>query len=374
MGTNEIIYKGLHLISPKCKYFYVHEGTTTSLVQNLANSTLELTYLPGNTSLSISKLLGIKHIGEDQELESMFRPQKFPDTTISLNGLKFKKLTYDPHIIKIVIVSDSESRVSQSYLHTTIVVSKNDYKNPEFIEYLFYSGGLYYITPVTPRSCIKDWTIKNFPKLIISDKSLDLNSSSEVIYSLRNKYDNYLIRSIDYQDQFFEEARYILDQYGVELCRYNREETLKRTSYISYRISQTPSKYNHPKYSDPDNGIMQHRVPIDFELRTTNMQLFYDFKARYNNVDLLTNFCEFKTTDKYGERWTAAVKWGRITEDFSHTYESDNNSNFSYQCQFTCELYFYEVYDRTNEFIKEIMLELYATDIEGERGVNLNNI
>lgn len=118
---------------------------------------------------------------------------------------------------------------------------------------------------------------------------------------------------------------------------------------------------------------MQHRVPIDFELRTTNMQLFYDFKTKYNNVDLLTNFCEFKTTDKYGERWTAAVKWGRITEDFSHTYESDNNSNFSYQCQFTCELYFYEVYDRTNEFIKEIMLELYATDIAGEKGVNLNN-
>ena len=40
-------------------------------------------------------------------------------------------------------------------------------------------------------------------------------------------------------------------------------------------------------------------------------------------IDLLTNFCEFKTTDKYGGRWSAAVKWGSITEDFNHIYQQD---------------------------------------------------
>lgn len=358
---NEIIYRGLHLISSNCKYFYIHQGNTTSLVSDTKKSLVELIYLPGSTSLSISKLLGIEHIGKEQEMISMSSPSKFPNTIISLNGLKLKKLTYDPHIIKIVIVSDSESRVSQDYDHTTIVVSNKDYKNKEFIDFVFYSKGLHYITPITPKCCIKDWTFKNFPKIIASDTSLELESTSEIIYSLRNKYDKYLIRSIDYQDQFIEEIRYRLKEYGIELCRINREKTLNNTSYISYRINQTPTKYNHPKYID--DCVMQHRVPIEFEFRCINMQMFYDFKNKYNNVDLLTNFCEFKTTDRYGNRWTAAIKWGRISEDFSQTYEADNNSNFSYQCQFNCELYFYEVYDNSQEFINEIILEL---SINGE--------
>jgi hypothetical protein len=70
---------------------------------------------------------------------------------------------------------------------------------------------------------------------------------------------------------------------------------------------------------------------------------------------LLTNFCEFKTSDRYGQRWTAAIKWGGITEDFNQTYQQDDNSNFSYQCQFRCELFFYEVIDDRYKFLEEIV-------------------
>jgi len=94
--------------------------------------------------------------------------------------------------------------------------------------------------------------------------------------------------------------------------------------------------------------------------------MFYDFKNRFNNVDLVSNFCEFKTCDKYGTRWTAAVKWGRIGEDFNHNYDPDNNSNFSYQCQFNCILYFYEVYDESSYFIREILYELEAENKDEE--------
>ena len=88
------------------------------------------------------------------------------------------------------------------------------------------------------------------------------------------------------------------------------------------------------------------------------MHLFFDFKTKYSNVNLLTNLCEFKTSDKYGDRWSAAVKWGRLSEDFSHMYESDNNSNFSYQCQFIAELYFQEVFDKSYTIIDEIRAEI----------------
>ena len=66
--------------------------------------------------------------------------------------------------------------------------------------------------------------------------------------------------------------------------------------------------------------------------------------------------------DKYGKRWTAAVKWGSLTEDFNHLYQLDDNSNFSFQCQFQCELYFYEAFDTRYKFLEEINLVMKEDD------------
>lgn len=353
---NEIIYRGLK-ISTKCQYFQVKEGNTCSIIEDKVQSLLTLTYTPGSTSGSLSSILGIPVLGKNIDMLPMGLPKKFTDTIVSLNGLKFRKLTYDPHVIHIVIVSDSESRVIQDYNHTTIVVSSNDYKDQKFIDYLFFSGNLLYISPIGPKP--KCYELRNFPKIYLTyGDSVSLESTSETVYTLRRRYDDYVIREIDYQDQFILEIRRILTDYGLELVRLNKETTLTKTSYITYQIVQTPTKYNHPKYLDQDNKVMQHKIPIEFTLHTTDMILYFDFKKKYNNVNLLTNFCEFKTPDKYGDRWTAAIKWGSITEDFNHLYQQDDNSNFALQCQFRCELYFYEVIDDRFNFLKEIYLTL----------------
>lgn len=351
---NEIIYRGLKLTTTKCRYFQVKEGSVCSLYENTTTSTLELTYTPGSTSGSLADILGLTKIGRDIEMLPMNLPKRFSQVIISLNGLKLKKLTYDDHIIHIVIVEDSESRVVQDYGYTTIVVSKKDYKNPEFINFLFYSGNLIYLQPIGPRP--KCYEIRNFPKIQLDTTSLDLTSKSETAFTLRRHYNDYVIREVDYQDQFILEIRRILDNYGIELVRLNKETTLKRTSYVTYQFMQTPVKANHPKYGD--DRVMQHKQPVEFSLRTTDMVLYFDFKNKYNNVNLLTNFCEFKTSDKYGQRWTAAIKWGQITEDFNHLYQPDDNSNFSNQCQFRCELYFYEVLDDRYEFLNEVIYNL----------------
>ena len=187
---------------------------------------------------------------------------------------------------------------------------------------------------------------------------MDLKSDSIDFFTLRRHYDDYVIRAIDYQDQFILELRRILMDYGIELVRFNKEKTLSIPSYISYQFMQTPVKYNHPSYGDEERNIMQHKQPVEFIFSTPDMVMFFDFKNKYNNVDLLTNFCEFKTTDKYGNRWTAAIKWGQITEEFNHIYAMDNNSNFANQCQFRCELYFYEVLDERFEFLNEVIYNL----------------
>lgn len=353
---NEVIYRGIVLSTTKCKYYKVIEGSYCTLSEDLTSSTLVLTYTPGSTSESLSIALGIKSVGKDQEMMPMGTPKKFNEVIISLNGLKLKKLTHDSHIIHIIIVDDSESRVVQDYNGTTIVVSNKDYNNQDFINYLFYSGNLQYIQPIGPRP--KCYEIRNFPKIIVGDKSLDLNSSSMDSYTLRRHYNDYVIRAIDYQDQFILELKRILMDYGIELVRLNKEKTLSTPSYVSYQFMQTPVKYNHPRYSDQESKVLQHKQPVEFIFSTPDMIMFFDFKNKYNNVDLLTNFCEFKTTDKYGKKWTAAIRWGQITEDFSHTYAMDNNSNFANQCQFRCELFFYEVIDDRFDFLGEIIYNL----------------
>jgi hypothetical protein len=353
--SSEIIYQGIYITAPGCKYFQVKTGSGIRCYKKDSVYTIE--FPEGTKSEAVADRLGLKHIGGPQILTGMARPERFGLVQFSLNGLKFWRMTYDPHIIKIIIVSDSESRIVQSYRGTTIVVSKDDYANPEFVKYVFGSGGLQFIKLAEPVKCIGSWEFRNFPFIPIYSDT-DLESESKVVYSLRNRYDDYLIRSIDYQEQFIKEMRRILEDYGCELVRVNREETLKTTNYVSYNFSQTPVKEVHPKWSAEDNGVLAHRVPVDFELHCTNMQMFYDFKNKYNNVDLLTNMCEFRVTDRYGERWTASVKWGPITEDFSQQYNSDSNSNFSYQCSFRAELFFNEVYDRLNALIQTIYYEL----------------
>lgn len=355
---NEIIYRGLRISSSKCRYFQVKEGSYDSMMENTGSSVLEIQYSPGSSAKSLSVSLGIPLIGSgDMKMVPTSGTKKISQgrTTLELNGLKLEKLTHDSHVVNIIIVDDSESRVVQTYDSTVFVISKEDYKNSEFIQYLFYSGQLLYLKPIGKRIG-KEWELRNFPKIIIKDSPVSLTSDNTSIYSLRRRYDDYRIRSIDYQDQFILELRRRLEKYGIELVRLNKEQTLSKTSYITYQFIQTPVNYSHPKRNDSD--IISHKQPVEFTLHTTDMVLFHDFKNRYENVTFLTNFTEFKTSDRYGERWSAAVKWQGITEDFNHTYQADDNSNFAEQCQFRCELYFYEVPDTRYKFLGEIVSKL----------------
>lgn len=371
---NEIIYKGLRLTSDKCRYFQVVEGKQDSIIEDTTRSTLTLTYSPGSSAKSLSVSLGLPLVGSGQTLmEPMSMPSRFQLITVSLNGLVLEKLTYDPHTINIVIADDSESRVVQTYGYTIFVISKDDYKNPEFIKFLFYSGNLLYLRPYGPR--VKStYELRNFPKIIVKDKSLNLTSDNSSFFTLRRRYNDYLIREIDYQDQFILEIRRILDDYGVELVRFNKETSLSKTSYITYQFNQTPIPERHPQRRDIERNMIWYKQPVEFTLHTTDMVMYHDFKNRYINVYLLTNFVEFKAKDKAGDGWTANVRWGQITEDFNHVYQADDNSNFALQCQFRCELGFTEVLDTRFEFLNEIITRLDAEDVNGEVAVEESKI
>ena len=107
---NKVIYRGLELMSLKgSQYYEVIEGCTNSLVES--NGVLTLTYTKGSTSWSLSDFLGIPKAGRNMEMEPTRGPRRFKEVIVSLNGLRLQKLTAEDHIIHIVIVADSESRV-----------------------------------------------------------------------------------------------------------------------------------------------------------------------------------------------------------------------------------------------------------------------
>ena len=291
---NEVIYRGLKLESSKCKYYLVKEGNIASLVENTTTSTLELTYTPGSTSQSLSIALGITTVGKDLEMLPMGMPKKFSNVVVSLNGLKLRKLTHDSHVIHLIIVEDSESRVVQDYNQTTIAVSLEDYNNPEFINYLFYSGNLLYLRPIGSRpNC---YEIRNFPKIIIGDKSLDLKSESRNSFTLRRHYDDYVIRAIDYQDQFILEIRRILMDYGIELVRFNKEKTLSTPSYISYQFMQTPLikkifsnflTHNIPPIRSYEvNSILAKNKALTKAIKTPYIPIFTTIHSNKNTISI----------------------------------------------------------------------------------------
>lgn len=354
----EIVYCGLKLYT-ECSYFKFTEGDHASIVTNSKEYAVEIIYPKGITSKGLANLLKLEYV-DDLEI----KPTKgsgfifITDTYLSLNGLRLRKATFEPHVFRSILVDDFPSRVAQDYNNTTIVLNVNECKNdPELLKYIF-SNLKYFKLDLKNKVDFDKYTLFNYPKILIENKSISLESSNCYINKLRSKHDIYLIKAIDYEHEFFRRLSNIAEDFGIQITRYNREETLRQTSYISYSINQTPNKYIHARYSDFQDQIMCHTLGIDFTLKTPDMVLLFDFKNRYNNVDLFTNFSQFKVKDKYGEEWIAAVKWGTITDEFNHIYSQDDNSNFSHQCNFRADLYFYEVYDKNYNYIDEIITQL----------------
>ena len=284
---NEIVYCGIKLYT-EATYFKFTEGDHASIVTNMSEYTVEVTFPKGIYSKELGELLGLQVI-TDMEVKATTGSGngciKISHTSVTLNGLTLTKMTSDPHVIRMVIVDDYPSRVCQDYNFTTIVANVVDLKDPEFLEYVF--SNLKYLRMKNARSFDwKNYKFCNFPKITLYDKSLNLTSESTYVHKLRSNHNQYLIRAIDYELQFFHDISIILEDFGVQLTRVNREETLENTSYVSYSINQTPVKYNHPRYSDLQEMVMCHSLAIDFTLSTPDMVLYFDFKNRYNNVHL----------------------------------------------------------------------------------------
>jgi hypothetical protein len=110
----------------------------------------------------------------------------------------------------------------------------------------------------------------------------------------------------------------------------------------------------------PLDDVVRHKTTIDFEASFLNQTILDDFRTRYQNYDLLTNFTEYNTPDKFGKLCKASVKWNPISMDWNPDYESDSQGNVGATCTFQCELRYYVVYDKYYNYIETIDIEEYA--------------
>lgn len=220
---NEIVYCGLKLVT-ECSYFKFTEGDHASIVTNPKEYAVEVTFPKGIMSKELGDLLNIK-VTDDRLVTPTLGNgyHRINNVSVKLNGLEFIKLTSDPHVVRIALVDDYPSRVCQDYNSTTIVINDNDKSDPEFLGYVF--SNLKYMKLRYPRKVdFSKYTVANFPKITIYDKSLDLTSKSTYIHKLRSNHNRYLIKAVDYEHQFFHDISQILEEFGVQLTRKNREE------------------------------------------------------------------------------------------------------------------------------------------------------
>ena len=295
---NEIIYDGL-VLKTSCRYFDVKAGNTDSLVEDRTRSLMTLTFRPGSTNASISKFLGIKKVGATQEIYATTGPKIIRNTTVTLNGLKLKKLTTDNHIVNIVCVNDSDSRVVQTYNYTTIVVNVNDRCNQDFVNFLFYSGNLLYLKPVGPKP--KCWNFYNFPKINIKDTDLNLTSTSEFIYTLRRSYDDYVIKRNNL-------ARELND---LEL--YDEAVIIKRFmdgELILSDFSPVSVSKCYSRFLGDNCDVSKGRAKKD------------DFRNLYHNLDEYKHYLKFNYLlddfrKKYAERVAHKDDLARITKEIN---------------------------------------------------------
>lgn len=354
---NEFIYYGIKVSTDK-KYYRFLNGPKVKVVESEKCDSIDITYPAGMSSCELAPQIGFTVFDDLKVLPTKGCAfVEYKPVTVSFNKLKFRKLTVGPHTVRIVLTDDNDTRVVQNYWSTTIVYNINDLGDHEMKKYIFTN--LRYLKLLNKDAiCWEDYSIFNFPKVIVDKKSLELTSTQDYVHKLRSIHDVYLIKAIDYEHEFLKLLETKLHDFGVELMRVNREKTASSTSYVTYAINQTPIKYIHPRARAYQSDIMCHTLIVDYTLNTPDMVLYFDFKNRYNNVNFLTNFTEFKVKDKKGQDWTAAIKWSPITEDFNHRYNMDSNANFANECTFRSELYFYEVYDTEYYIIKEIQQEL----------------
>lgn len=110
---------------------------------------------------------------------------------------------------------------------------------------------------------------------------------------------------------------------------------------------------------------------IELKLSSPDFVLYNDFKTRYQNLDLISDFTEFQTRDKLGRMWVSNLIWSSIDTSFNQDYNTDELSNVAWEVPFSVELHYYTVYDEQYYNIQGIIMSLVGEDSKTQTSITI---
>lgn len=349
---NAIIIQGLK-VSTRCRYVKFTEGKWLKVAENLSESYIEITFLRGLRSSDVfdSRI----EILADLELRSTDYI-RIHNPIISIGGLVVKKIKNGPYSFSQYLVSNIDKFIMDydEYGCKVLIPADEEFDVCKYVELINRNPFL----EVVDYSKVEK--LYNFNSTNLLDNDAKLNSTNEFKFSSKAKYEKYLLRMIDVHKSLIENLKKIATEYGVQLVRYPIDENVSNVNRLIYKITELGSQVLHPTGHHPLRYEVQHKSLIEIEVSFPDLILFNDFKTRYQNVDLFTNFTEFYTTDKLGNNWLSCLKWNPINTDFNQDYTQDSQGNLAFQAMLTAELHYYVVYDETFISIRDTIVELIA--------------
>lgn len=350
---DKIVFQGLK-ITTRCRYLKFTLGNSIQINNDFERSVFEIIFTNDAESSDIVddkfELVSKKKLVQTDYI-------KVETPIITLNGLQLKKIVQRDYIFSQLIVDNIEEFLINYKEDSCSVLIPNKFKNniEKYITILKYNPYL----EVVDYSNLKK--LNNFYNINFSKKSVTINSTNEFAFNTTKKYEKYILRMVDVLLSFKNQLTDILKNYGLELIEYPKGKKINSVNYITYKVTELGAQLS--RKTDDEETLryaIQHKTIIDFDANFSALKIFVDFKNRYQNLDLVTNFTEFYTKDKLGRDWLSNIKWSPVSLDFEQGYPRDNQGNSGLKFTFNAELYYYVVYDEVLYRINEVIANLLA--------------
>lgn len=346
----KLVTQGLK-IKTKCRYVKFTEKDYFNVIEDIKQDCLFIEFRKGFDKKDIiDNRLEILEPGELAETEFI----KIHNPRVSLNNLVLTKLSIGDYSFSQSIVKDIEefTMVYNEYHCDIFIPEKRDFDIDRYVCLINQNPYL----EVLDRCNVKH--LKNFYSINIGSKDMTLTSTSETRFNTKKVYTKYLLDMVTVFESFLDQLRVRLHDYGVELLSYPIDKNLKSDHKCIYRFTEIGKQTSHKSGSNSLRFAVEHRSTVDFRLSTPDLVLFNDFRNRYQNLDLITNFTEFYTLDKLGRRWISSVEWTPIDTSFNQDYSQDEQGNVGNETSFQANITHYTVFDEKYYRIQSHILDL----------------
>lgn len=352
----KLVTQGLK-ITTQCRYVKFSIDKYLDIFEDGESSCLYIKFPKKfNTKELIDNRIEVLKSTELQETDYI----KLSNPTVDLNGLRFTKLTINDYIINQYIVKDIVNFIMTfDEHHCEILIPKSlDYRLDKYLKLIECNPYLQILDSKQLQS------LNNFYSINIGNKSISIKSSNRFEFNTKKKYTKYLLDPINVQESFIDKLRVLLTNYGVELISLPIDQNTHSVHRVTYRFTEIGKQLSHKSDSNPLRYALQHSSHIEFKLSSPDLILFNDFRTKYQNLDLVSNFTEFYTNDKLGRNWKSNIVWSSIGTDFNQDYAQDELNSISFETGFSADLNYYVVYDEMYYNIQEIILSILQVDSE----------